>query len=273
MVAHRALAARAARPSMRFERRTNCREATPWESWKRYTGRCSNYRRSRVVFLSTLFYAAIVVVCAYIHIYTYIYTHVHIHALFLISTLRRCELPLLSKRAHDRERFWSDFAPYDGSLSSLYGNRFEENRGFAVFASWESFLSPSLSPSTDVTVCRKLKRYVYEASCYSTCPRSFRTSSGHMRKFNKCILSKTNIVKDCYTIMPVRGVDHYRGNTSMRCLPKQSLTSNGIHEILTIILRVFKTRLTLKTVSVSRNFSYSPKHGESCIIDRKSLVL
>lgn len=75
MVAHRALAARAARPSMRFERRTNCREATPWESWKRYTGRCSNHRRSRVVFLSTLFYAAIVV-CAYTT-YIHIYTHTH----------------------------------------------------------------------------------------------------------------------------------------------------------------------------------------------------
>lgn len=111
MVAHRALAARAARPSMRFERRTNCREATPWESWKRYTGRCSNHRRSRVVFLSTLFYAAIVV-CAYTtYIHTYIHTHVH--APFLISTLRQCELPLLTKRAHDCERFWSDFAPYD----------------------------------------------------------------------------------------------------------------------------------------------------------------
>lgn len=164
MVAHRALAARAARPSMRFERRTNCREATPWESWKRYTGRCSNHRRSRLVFLSTLFYAAIVVVVRiHTHIRTRIHTLVHTHAPFLISTLRRCELPLLSKRAHDRERFWSDFAPYEGSRRVLCMEIDSRKTEALPFLPPEnpSFPLPPLSPSTDVTVCRKLKRHVY----------------------------------------------------------------------------------------------------------------
>lgn len=200
MVAHRALAARAARPSMRFERRTNCREATPWESWKRYTGRCSNHRRSRLVFLSTLFYAAIVVVVRiHTHIRTRIHTLVHTHAPFLISTLRRCELPLLSKRAHDRERFWSDFAPYEGSRRVLCMEIDSRKTEALPFLPPEnpSFPLPSLSLSFHgrYRLPEVKKACLLQAFCYSTCPRSFRTSSGHVHKSNKCVLSKINVVK------------------------------------------------------------------------------
>lgn len=128
-----------------------------------------------------------------------------------------------------------------------------------------SFPLPSLSLSFHgrYRLPEVKKACLLQAFCYSTCPRSFRTSSGHVHKSNKCVLSKINVVKYCYTIMPVRRMDRYCENTSMRCLPKRSLTSNGVREILTIILQFFKTRLTLSRFS--RNFS--------CMIGRKSLVL
>lgn len=219
MVAHRALAARAARPSMRFERRTNCREATPWESWKRYTGRCSNHRRSRVVFLSTLFYAAIVVVCAYIT-YIHIYIHIHIYtriykrAFSLISTLRRRESPLLSKRAHDPWAFLKRFCSLRRIVEFFVWKSIRGKPRLCRFCLLRILLFPFPASFHGRYRLPEVKKACLRGILlHSTCPRS---SSGHACKSNKCIFfRKTNIVKDCYTIIPVHGVDHYHGNTSI----------------------------------------------------------
>lgn len=186
----------------------------------------------------------------YTHIYTHTYTRTRAFSYFDVTAMR------VAAFNETRSRLWA------------FLKRFCSLRRIVEFFVWKSIrgkprlcrfcllrILPFPFPLSFHGRYRlpEVKKACREAFCYSTCPWSFRTSFGHVHKSNKCILSKTNIVKYCYTIMPVRSVDHYCENTSMRYLPKRSLTSNGTHEILTIILRVFKTRLTLsRFLGISR---------------------